>query len=63
MFKSLLAVVGGTVAVVLAVLGFVYWGDKFVILLQGFVPVILLIGGAIAVWIGVSNFRSEKSEL
>ena len=63
--------VGGIAAVLLGIIGlFAWWKDLFVIL-KGSIPLILLLGGALAVYVGIDELKekvqrereSEKEEL
>ncbi|HRT27566.1 MAG: hypothetical protein KBG12_05350 [Syntrophobacterales bacterium] len=63
--------VGGVAAVLLGLIGlFAWWKDLFVIL-KGSIPLILLLGGAFAVYVGIDELKekvqqereSEKEEL
>ena len=40
----LLAVLGGFLAVVLGILGLIFWFGKFILLLQGTLPLVLILG-------------------
>ncbi|HRR40132.1 MAG TPA: hypothetical protein P5244_02750 [Syntrophales bacterium] len=63
--------VGGVASVLLGLIGlFAWWKDLFVIL-KGSIPLILLLGGAFAVYVGIDELKekvqqereSEKEEL
>lgn len=53
--------VGGIIALILGLIGLVYWGDEFVILLKGAIPVILVLGGALAAYLGVEEWKDTHT--
>ncbi len=53
----LLAVLGGFLAVVLGILGLIFWFGKFILLLQGTLPLVLILGGGIALFIGITEIK------
>jgi len=59
------ALVGGLVAVALGLIGLGLWWREFLGLLAGGVPLLLLLGGALAVYLGYEETKDkffEKSE-
>ena len=44
--------IGGAVAAVLGLIGLGIWWEQFFILLAGGIPIILLLGGALAIYVG-----------
>ena len=56
---ALWAVLGGLVAVVLGILGVFFWWKNFLIVLMGTVPIILICGGLIALFIGFSEIKDS----
>ena len=53
--------VGGVIALVLGLLGLVYWWDQFIIILQAGIPLVLVLGGALAVYLGVEEWKDAQS--
>ncbi len=53
---------GGAVSVVLGLIGLVVWIKDFLILMKGGLPLLLLLGGALAVYIGVDDMQSKLRE-
>ena len=49
--------VGGAIAAILGVIGIVAWFPQFLIVLAGTVPVMLLLGGALAIYLGVDELK------
>lgn len=57
-----LSVLGGIVAIVLGILGLIRWWDWFLHGLQATVPAILVLGGLIAVFAGVSEIKDTLGQ-
>jgi hypothetical protein len=53
------ALVGGLVAVVLGFFGLGLWWREFFILLKGGIPILLLLGGALAVYLGFEETKDK----
>jgi len=53
------ALVGGLVAVVLGLIGLGWWHQKFFDLLEGGIPLLLLLGGALAVYLGFEETKDK----
>ncbi len=59
------ALIGGLVAVALGLIGLGMWYPEFFILLKGGIPILLLLGGALAVYLGYEEAKDKffkKSE-
>ncbi len=54
---KLLSIIGGTVAVVLGIVALMSWWWSFVELLKGVIPCLLIMGGLIALFAGVSEIK------
>lgn len=57
-----LSVLGGIVAIILGILGLVRWWDWFIHGLQATLPAILILGGLIAVFAGVSEIKDTLGQ-
>jgi hypothetical protein len=53
------ALVGGLVAVALGLIGLGMWYDSLFILLKGGLPLLLLMGGALAVYLGFEESKDK----
>jgi hypothetical protein len=53
------ALVGGIVATILGVVLLVVWWGFFVRLLAGAVPLVLVLGGALAIYIGIDEIKDK----
>jgi hypothetical protein len=55
------ALAGGLVALILGVIGVIFWWDEFIGLLQGAVPIMLVLGGALAAYLGYEEIKDKKA--
>ncbi len=53
---------GGIVAAVLGFFGLIFWWNQFLILLAGGIPIALLLGGGLAIYVGIDEFKDKKEE-
>jgi arginine exporter protein ArgO len=51
--------IGGVVAAALGIIGISLWFGAFVTLLKGAVPVMLIMGGALAIYIGFDELKDS----
>ncbi|MGQ9857587.1 MAG: hypothetical protein ACUVS3_02740 [Thermodesulfobacteriota bacterium] len=56
------ALVGGIVATILGVVLLVVWWSYFVQLLAGGVPLVLVLGGALAIYIGIDEIKDKLQQ-
>ena len=54
--------IGGVVAVILGVIGFSFWWSAFVTILQGGIPILLILGGVLAVYVGMDAMQDKMRE-
>jgi hypothetical protein len=54
--------VGGAIAVILGVIGIVAWFPQFLTVLTGTIPVMFLLGGALAIYLGVDELKDTWKE-
>jgi predicted Holliday junction resolvase-like endonuclease len=54
--------VGGAVSAVLGLIGFFFWWADFMTILKGGVPILLFLGGILAVYIGVDEIQDKLLE-
>ncbi len=52
----------GAVSAILGLVGLIVWIGEFLILLKGGLPVLLLLGGLLAAYIGVDELQSKLRE-
>ncbi|MBU2549152.1 MAG: hypothetical protein KKB20_12105 [Proteobacteria bacterium] len=53
--------VGGIIALILGFIGLGLWSSEFVILLKGGIPIALILGGALATYLGVEEWKDAQS--
>jgi hypothetical protein len=53
------ALVGGIVATILGAVLLVVWWKYFLVLLAGGIPLILILGGALAIYIGIDEIKDK----
>jgi arginine exporter protein ArgO len=58
----MLLLIGGIVSGILGVIGFSLWWDAFVLILKGGVPIILILGGILAIYVGLDAMRDKIRE-
>ena len=49
--------IGGAIAAILGLIGIVTWFQKFLTVLGGTIPIMLLLGGALAIYLGVDELK------
>ena len=56
----MVALVGGLAALVLGLIGLIAWWDEFIWLLKGCVPLVLIMGGALAAYLGAEEMKDKR---
>ena len=51
--------IGGAIAAVLGIIGLSVWFKQFLLLLAGAIPVMLLLGGGLAVYLGFDELKDN----
>ncbi len=54
--------IGGIVSVILGVIGFSFWWNDFIIILKGGIPIMLILGGILAVYVGLDAMQDKMRE-
>ena len=52
---------GGIVALILGVIGLIGWWSDFLSILKGMIPIMLLLGGALAVYLGIEDIKTTSA--
>jgi hypothetical protein len=52
---------GGLAALVLGIIGIIIWWGPFLQLLTGAVPIILILGGALAAYLGFEEIKDKRT--
>ncbi len=56
------ALVGGIVATILGAVLLVVWWKHFLVILAGGIPLVLILGGALAIYIGVDEIKDRMQQ-
>ena len=51
---------GGIVALVIGVVGLIGWWADFVLVLKGVIPILLVLGGALAIYLGIEEVKTAS---
>lgn len=57
----MMALAGGVVALVLGIIGIFIWWPYFIKALMAGVPVMLILGGALAAYLGIEEIKDKKA--
>jgi uncharacterized membrane protein YqjE len=57
----MMALAGGLVALILGIIGIVVWWSYFLKALMAGIPVMLLLGGALAAYLGIEEMKDKKA--
>lgn len=58
----MLLLIGGIVSGILGLIGFFYWWSAFITILQGGVPIMLILGGILAIYVGLDAIHDKTRE-
>ena len=56
-----MALAGGLIALILGIIGIIAWWPYFVKALAAGIPVVLLLGGALATYLGIEELKDRKA--
>lgn len=56
-----MALAGGLVALVLGIIGIIMWWGYFVKALMAGIPVMIILGGALATYLGIEEIKDKKA--
>jgi phosphate/sulfate permease len=51
--------IGGAIAVAIGIIGMLIWWKSFFAIIAGFIPVMLLLGGGLAIYLGLDEFKDN----
>ncbi len=54
--------IGGAVAAALGLVGLVIWWGQFLMVLAGIIPAMLLLGGALAIYLGFDELKDTRKD-
>ena len=52
---------GGIIALLLGIIGLITWWSDFLEILKGGIPVVLILGGALATYLGYEEYKDKKA--
>jgi hypothetical protein len=52
---------GGIVAVIIGIIGLIAWWADFLEVLKGIIPIILVLGGALAIYLGIEDVKTASA--
>jgi len=55
------ALAGGLAAVVLGIIGIIFWWGQFIQLVTGALPAMFILGGALAAYLGFEEIKDKKA--
>jgi uncharacterized membrane protein YqjE len=55
------ALLGGLVALILGIIGIIFWWSYFIKALMAGVPIMLILGGALATYLGIEEIKDKKA--
>ena len=56
-----MALAGGLIALVLGIIGIIVWWSFFLKALMAGIPIILILGGALATYLGIEEMKDKKA--
>ena len=51
---------GGIVALIIGVIGLIVWWCDLLQILKGTIPIILVLGGALAIYLGIEDIKTKS---
>jgi len=54
--------ISGIISVILGVMGFSFWWNDFIVILRGGIPILLILGGILAVYVGLDAMQDKARE-
>jgi uncharacterized membrane protein YqjE len=55
------ALLGGLVALILGIIGIIFWWGYFIKALMAGIPILLILGGALATYLGIEEVKDKKA--
>jgi len=50
---------GGIVALIIGIVGLIGWWADFLLVLKGVIPILLVLGGALAIYLGIEEVKTS----
>lgn len=54
--------VGGFIAAVLGLVGLIEWRHDFIVIIKGALPIMLLLGGILAIYVGLDDIQEKARD-
>ncbi|MBN1872491.1 MAG: hypothetical protein JW800_07965 [Candidatus Omnitrophica bacterium] len=54
------SIIGGGIAIIIGIIGLINWWDSFAVIMKGFLPLILLLGGVVSLAAGISDIKKTS---
>lgn len=54
--------VGGLIAAILGLLGLIEWRQDFLVIVKGALPLMILLGGILAVYVGIDDLQEKARD-
>jgi small neutral amino acid transporter SnatA (MarC family) len=54
--------IGGIVSVIFGIIGFSLWWSDFIIIIKGGIPIMMILGGILAVYVGMDAMQDKMRE-
>jgi len=58
-YRIMKVLIGGAIAAILGLIGLGIWWEPFLNILTGVIPIILLLGGALAIYVGYDEMKDQ----
>jgi hypothetical protein len=58
--SNIVSIVGGGIAIIIGLLGLIFWWDSLITILKGGIPILLLLGGIISLMVGISEIKESS---
>ena len=55
-------IIGGAIALILGIIGLIEWMGELFVIIKGSIPIMLLMGGVLALYIGYDDFQEKLKE-
>ena len=55
-------IIGGAIALILGIIGIIEWSRELFIMIKGSLPIFLIIGGVLALYVGYDDFQEKLKE-
>jgi hypothetical protein len=57
----MMSLAGGIIALVVGIVLLIFWWGSFLVVLMGCIPILLILGGALATYLGIEEIKDKTS--